>query len=99
MSEGLITAQDVAARLGISRRMVYDLAATGALPSYRFGGALRFDPADVEAYKQACRVERDPVRVRPPTVTLKVSDPDNDLLRYFERAGVRPRLRPPSVKK
>lgn len=99
MSEGLITAQDVAARLGISRRMVYDLAATGALPSYRFGDAVRFDPADVEAYKQACRVQRDPVRGRAPAVTLKLSDPDDDLRRYFERAGVRPRLTRPGPRK
>lgn len=45
----MLTAQHVAQQLGISARLVYDLHRRGALPGYRFGGALRFDPADVAA--------------------------------------------------
>lgn len=47
----MLTAADVARTLGISARAVYDLAASGAIPTYRFGRAVRFDPADVEAYR------------------------------------------------
>jgi len=47
----MLTADQVAAILGLKRRTVYDLAASGALPSFRPApGAVRFDPADVEAY-------------------------------------------------
>jgi len=43
----------VATMLGISRTLVYDLARRGKLPSYRFGDAIRFEPADVQAFKEA----------------------------------------------
>jgi excisionase family DNA binding protein len=52
----MLTAAAVAKILGISQRAVYDLAATGALPSHKptaGGRAVRFDPADVEAHKAA----------------------------------------------
>lgn len=54
----MLNASTVAQQLGISRRAVYDLADRGILPCYRLGvgrGALRFDPADVEAYRASCR--------------------------------------------
>ena len=41
----MIDAAAVAKCLGISRRMVYDLARDGRLASYRFGDAVRFAPA------------------------------------------------------
>jgi helix-turn-helix protein len=41
----------VAVRLGLSRRMVRHLAATGALPARKQGVKIwGFDPRDVEAY-------------------------------------------------
>ena len=43
----MIDAAAVARCLGISRRMVYDLARDGRLASYRFGDAVRFAPAVV----------------------------------------------------
>lgn len=43
----MIDAAAVAKCLGISRRMVYDLARDGRLASYRFGDAVRFAPAVV----------------------------------------------------
>lgn len=49
----MLTAATVATMLGLSPRKVYALHAEGALPGYRFGVALRFDPADVEAYKRS----------------------------------------------
>lgn len=45
----MITAKQAGLILGVSARAVYDLAASGRLPSYRpLPGAVRFDPADVE---------------------------------------------------
>ena len=41
--------------LGLSRSKMYDLAASGKLPSYRFDSALHFLQADLEAYKASCR--------------------------------------------
>jgi excisionase family DNA binding protein len=41
---------DVARCLGMSRSNVYHLATVGALPSIKFGKAVRFDPKDVEEY-------------------------------------------------
>ena len=50
-----ITAREAAARLGLSSRKLYELAASGKLACYRFGGAVRFDRADLEAYRASCR--------------------------------------------
>lgn len=63
----MLTAAQVAAQLGLSARAVYDLAKSGALACYRLGvgrGAVRFDAADVEAYRSACRDRPPPVSCR-----------------------------------
>ena len=52
----MLTAAQVGSMLGLSLSKVYDLARSGDLRCYRFGGAVRFEPADVEAYKAACKV-------------------------------------------
>lgn len=49
----MLTATAAAAALGLSRRKVYALAAAGELRHYRFGKAVRFDPADLQAFKAA----------------------------------------------
>lgn len=46
----LITAADVAARLGVGKHRVYELARTGALPCVRLGRSMRFDPAAIETF-------------------------------------------------
>ena len=51
----MLNAATVAQQLGISARAVYELHAAGRLPGYRFGRAVRFDPADVETYRTSCR--------------------------------------------
>jgi excisionase family DNA binding protein len=54
----MLPASTVAQQLGLSTRAVYELHAAGLLPGYRLGAggrALRFDPADVEAYRASCR--------------------------------------------
>lgn len=95
-----MTARAVADLLCISQRLVNDLAQRGDLPHFRIGGAVRFSRADVEAYVRSCRVEaRTPVAARPPTVTLRISDADSELRRYFERHGIKPREKPPGKAK
>jgi excisionase family DNA binding protein len=41
---------EVARRLGMSRSNVYHLATVGALPSIKFGKAVRFEPKEVDAF-------------------------------------------------
>ena len=47
--ETLLTCDEVARALHVSRRMVAKLAAEGALPRVKIGRAARFRPRDVEA--------------------------------------------------
>jgi len=46
----MLTATDAAQALGVSKRHLYALAAKGLVPCYRFGSAVRFDAADLDAY-------------------------------------------------
>lgn len=50
-----MNAKEAASLLGLSARKLYELAQTGQIACYRFGGAVRFDRADLEAYKTSCR--------------------------------------------
>lgn len=82
----LIDVQEAAKRLKLSTRKVYALAAAGELASYRFGAAVRFDPADLDAYKTACR---SPATTRAAgSISLTVSSPANAsaLTNYFQKA-------------
>ncbi|MCX8003676.1 MAG: helix-turn-helix domain-containing protein [Burkholderiaceae bacterium] len=97
----MLTAADVARQLGLSRRKVYDLAHSGALPAYRFDGAVRFDPADVAAYIQRCRAKTPcpststaPAGGGATSTTAALTDADAALRSYFRRRGVEPRPRP-----
>lgn len=45
--ERLLTAREVADILSLHFREVYKLRRSGELPAVAFGGAYRFDPADV----------------------------------------------------
>lgn len=53
--ERLLRAPDVAALLDVSPSLVYALAETGELACVRVRSSVRFDPADVHAYIDACR--------------------------------------------
>ena len=100
----MITADEVAKILGISRGAVYDLAAPkGALPCARFGPrCIRFNVEDVEAFKQLHMVSAPAVQPRVktplPTRHLEVSDPFRR--NYFERMGIptKPKLKAKGVK-
>jgi hypothetical protein len=71
----MLTAAVVAQQLGISARAVYDLAACGMLACHRLGvgrGAVRFDPADVEAYRLANAPAETTAPVAPPMLPAAV---------------------------
>lgn len=100
MATNLLTARQVAAQLAISRRMVYDLAARGDLPSLRIGSTVRFDQADVDTFRNACRQERRQPAPRYPgparVVNVRTSIPgeESDLVRYFRAHGLEPKKIP-----
>jgi excisionase family DNA binding protein len=53
LTEGLrnrtqaITAGELASLLGVSDKMIYRMAATGKIPHFRVGAAIRFDPGAI----------------------------------------------------
>jgi excisionase family DNA binding protein len=54
----LLTCDEVAQRLRLSRRATWSLAATGKIASYRVSRrAVRFDPADVARYLASTKRE------------------------------------------
>lgn len=53
--KGLMSPAEVGAELGLSRSNIYTLAARGVIRSIKFYRAVRFDPADVEAFIQKHR--------------------------------------------
>ena len=61
----LLTVQQAAELLTISKRKVYDLVTAGKLPHYRIDNTIRIDEADVEDYLADCRVARQPIVVEP----------------------------------
>lgn len=55
MSHRLLTAAEVAERLGFSPATVVDWAEAGKIPGFRIGGRLRFRWSEVEAVLEAGR--------------------------------------------
>jgi len=60
--ERMLTAREIADTLGVHENWVYDRAATGELPSYKFGGNRRFRPSEVEAWIDAALRPASPAR-------------------------------------
>ena len=85
----MLTATQAADALGVSKRHLYALAAKGLLPCYRFGGAVRFDAADLDAYKASCRSASTPATSAGATFSTARSEPSESALRaYFQKAGI-----------
>jgi excisionase family DNA binding protein len=53
LDEPLMTAEEVAAALGVHRKFVYARQHAGELRAYKLGRTLRFRPADVRAFLEA----------------------------------------------
>jgi putative molybdopterin biosynthesis protein len=54
----LLTAQQAAERLGITKSTVYDWVNRGYIPHHRFGRLVRIDPAELEAYIVRARMDQ-----------------------------------------
>lgn len=86
-------AREVAEFLDVSVRKVYELADSGALVSYRYGSAVRFELADVEEYKTKCRSHG----TKPASVgnisyaELSAPGVESALIDRFRAGGVEPR--------
>jgi excisionase family DNA binding protein len=48
--ESMLTARQVAELLGVHENWVYDMAASGELPSYKIGGTRRFDRDEIRGW-------------------------------------------------
>jgi excisionase family DNA binding protein len=79
--------------LGVSRAMVYKLAApNGPIPCTRIGARVIFEESDVSAYKASCRVEHVPM----PPLRLRINEARNQrppgalsLEETFKRMGIK----------
>jgi excisionase family DNA binding protein len=58
--EPLLTVDDAATFLAVSRRQVYLLLDSGAIPAVRVGTRLRFVPGELRAYLERGRQEQAP---------------------------------------
>ena len=99
----MLTAAEAAAALGLKPRTVYQLARQGLLACHRMGpagGAVRFAPADVDAYLHKCRSAGTPATSAGAlSLTASCTASGIDLAAYFRAAGVKPKLTPSIGKK
>lgn len=98
MTEGLLSAKQVAERFGISARAAYNLP----LPRYQVTKrGVRFHPNDVQAYLEASfrptRIKK-PDAGATPIVDVRARNP-SALLRAFRKLGVEHKPRPMSAKR
>lgn len=91
-----LTVLQAAKLLGVSRAMVYKLAAPhGPIPCTRIGTRIIFEEADVQQYKESCRVVQ---RVHPAPQLLGKThvalppDGESSLIKTFRKLGLEPRL-------
>jgi excisionase family DNA binding protein len=88
----LLTAEEVASRLRLALSTIYGLARSGELPSVRIGGAVRFDPADLNEYLSRCRsITTKPASAGATSLTALLTDADSALESYFHAAGRQPK--------
>lgn len=64
--KSLLTPEQAAGRVGVSRSLIYHWCQDRLLPHYRVGtsgrrGRILIDPADLEAFMGRCRVDRHPL--------------------------------------
>lgn len=94
----MLKAAEAGKLLGLSASTMYALAAAGKIACHRMGledGAVRFEEADVLAYKESCR---SPVTTQGAgSSSLIASSPEPDasaLTAYFRKAGREPKRKP-----
>ena len=71
----MLTVKEVAARLKLAPSTVYGMIDAGEFPAFRFGGALRVDEDELEAWKEARRTAAANVPPPPPRIPGKPGRP------------------------
>ena len=92
----MLNAKEAAERLGISRGMIYALAApTDPIPCQRIGRTVRFEIEDIDAYKESCRHAPAKQKVAGvSTMTISYSTPgESGLVSHFRKAGIEPKMK------
>ena len=90
----MLTAAEAAPMLGLKPRTLYALAKAGKIACHRLGvgdGAVRFELADIEAYKQSCRLPATTQAVGSTNLTASLPESDSGLTAYFRKAGREPK--------
>jgi excisionase family DNA binding protein len=85
--ESMLTAHQVAELLGVHENWVYEMAASGELPSYKLGGTRRFDRDEVHGWIADHRTTERPVKRRQKAMRRRppAAKPKEDLQpRLFE---------------
>jgi excisionase family DNA binding protein len=73
--ESMMTARQVAELLGVHENWVYDQAASGLLPTYKIGGARRFDAEELRTWIAEHRAAERRPQVRGQTIREAVTPP------------------------
>jgi excisionase family DNA binding protein len=73
--ESMMTARQVAELLGVHENWVYDQAASGELPSYKIGGARRFDAEELRTWIAEHRAAERRRQARGQTIRETVTPP------------------------
>jgi excisionase family DNA binding protein len=90
----LLKAAQAGRLLGLSARTMYALAAAGKIACHRMGvgdAAVRFDPADLEAYKQSCRSPATTPAAGCSSLTASLPESASALTAFFRKAGREPK--------
>src|SRR3546814_4688023 len=92
----MLSVEQAAQRMGVSRRTVYDLAApAGPIPATRIGRRVLFSEVDIQEYLASCRhteIKREVATFLNSTARLKASE--SALQSYFQERGRKPKLTP-----
>lgn len=82
----VLTAKEAQAILGISLRHLYNLASSGVISHYRIGSSIRFEEAQIQAYKESCKVAiRVPKVMNVTRVILSLTGGKSELEEFFEK--------------
>jgi excisionase family DNA binding protein len=64
VTDRLLTADEIAGRLGVPTSWVRESVRSGAIPHVRLGRYVRFDMGDVEVWLEECKQPGRPISVR-----------------------------------
>ncbi len=98
----MLTAQEAAKLLGVSKRMMYDLAAPhGPVPCTRYSTKyVRFKQEDIKDYEKSCQyTSTKPQIVGVSHLTASSPAGESGLQNFFRKAGLEPKRKPMIKKK